>query len=284
MERNFLRWSLALVVLLAAGSVLATGPRGVRETAEASMLVTGTVDIEPDGRVSGYRLDRVDELPPAVVDLVTKAAGAWRFEPVLVDGVAAPARTSMSLRLVARQLDEDQYVAEVRSAKFGEVPSGQMPRNGVRTPPRYPGSMLAAGVSGTVYLVARFGIDGTVEDVIAEQVNLKVVAGENQMRIYRRTLAQASIAAARKWTFVPPTDGLAAGETHWSVRVPVSFNIGRDSKPEYGQWQAYVPGPRQEIPWISEDEHGFSPDALAAGGIYPLGQHGPRLLTGPNGS
>ena len=38
MERNFLRWSLALVVLLAAGSVLATGPRGVRETAEASML------------------------------------------------------------------------------------------------------------------------------------------------------------------------------------------------------------------------------------------------------
>ena len=81
MERNFLRWGLALVVLLAAGSVLATGPRGVRETAEASMLVTGTVDIEPDGRVSGYRLDRVDELPPAVVDLVTKAAHIFRARP-----------------------------------------------------------------------------------------------------------------------------------------------------------------------------------------------------------
>ena len=98
MERNFLRWGLALVVLLAAGSVLATGPRGVRETAEASMLVTGTVDIEPDGRVSGYRLDRVDELPPAVVDLVTKAAGAWRFEPVLVDAaVLADLKTYVPL-------------------------------------------------------------------------------------------------------------------------------------------------------------------------------------------
>ena len=75
MERNFLRWGLALVVLLAAGSVLATGPRGVRETAEASMLVTGTVDIEPDGRVSGYRLDRVDELPPAAFVTRSTTAG-----------------------------------------------------------------------------------------------------------------------------------------------------------------------------------------------------------------
>lgn len=284
MDRSIRRLVLAIVLLAAAGIALASGPRAAREKVEASMLVTGSIDIEADGRVSGYRLDRAGELPPEVVTLVEKAAGIWRFEPVLVDGVAAAVRAPMSLRIGARQQGEDEYGVDIRSARFGEDTPGSVPRGIERRPPAYPTRALSEGIQGTVYLVLRVGMDGQVGDVVAEQVNLRYIAGERAMDRARDLLARASISAARSWTFAPPDPALTGGETEWSVRVPVDFTIGRSSGPEYGAWQAYVPGPRHEIPWRRSEENGLGADALAAGGVYPLESDGPRLLTGLNGA
>ena len=274
----------AVVLLAVAGVAPAFGLGAVRARAEASMLVTGTIDIEEDGWVSGHLIDREEALPPGVAAFVGQAASGWRFEPVLVDGSPVKARTPMSLRVVARKEGESAYKVDIRGASFGNAPAGEFPSRVDMKPPKYPYELRWAGVSGTVYLVLRLGPHGQVEDVVTEQVNLRTIARERQMERFRDLMANASLMAAKSWTFAAPAEGPAAGETGWTVRVPVDFHIYGERQAGYGQWEAYVPGPRQGIPWMGPEVRGFSPDALAAGGVYPLEHHGPRLLTELDGA
>ena len=44
----------------------------------------------------------------------------WTFRPVLVDGVAHPARSAMYLRLQAEPIGGDQFRIVVASAAFGD--------------------------------------------------------------------------------------------------------------------------------------------------------------------
>ena len=80
-----------------------------------------------------------------------------------------------------------------------------------------------------------------------------------------------------KWQFVPPEKGEYVDAPYWSVRVPVDFVIPGRGDPAKPGWHAYVPGPRQSIPWVKDDDASGA-DAVTAGGMYPLGA-GPRLLT-----
>ena len=100
-----------------------------------------------------------------------------------------------------------------------------------------------------------------------------------QMRQFRDRFARAAVGAAEKWTFKPPSRGEAASQPYWVVRVPVDFNVG--GKRRYGQWEAYVPGPRERVSWSrDEDRPGFSLDTLADGGVHMAGDtRGPKLLT-----
>jgi len=275
---------MALPLLVCAFVVLAAGPGAVRKQVESSMLVTGTIDIEPDGSVSGHRLDQPEKLPKGVVLLIRRSTPDWRFEPVLVDGKAVKARARMSLRVVAKKIDQTSFNVEIRNASFGEereAPGTQVESVGMK-PPNYPRAAWSSGITGTVYLVVRIGRQGTVEDVVAEQVNLRVIGSERQMQQGRDLLAQAAVQAARHWTFKPPTLGVHAAEPFWSARIPVDFAFDDDPSiskhGQYGKWEAYVPGPRQLVPWILESADSESPDAMMAGGVYQVGQ-GPRLLT-----
>ena len=74
--------------------------------------------------------------------------------------------------------------------------------------------------------------------------------------------------AARKWTFVPPTTGEAAGKDGWVVRVPVEYRYNQDKSSGYGEWTAYLPGPRHRPEWAQPDPPGFSPDTLVAGVVH----------------
>lgn len=278
-------WWLTFFALWACvGVALAAGKDEVRKQAESSMLVTGTVDIDDAGRVERYSLDKREALPPAVVALIDKHAPGWRFEPVVVGGKPVKARAKMSLRLVANRLGEDAYQVRIRSGVFGDdgtaareerVASGRM------RPPQYPPAAYRSGIQGTVYLVLRIGGDGKVEDAVAEQVNLTVVGTEEQMRRGRDLLAEAALKGARRWRFVRPADASIADET-WSVRVPVSFVLsvsGDPTKVKYGQWESYIPGPRQAAPWLKDEmQASESPDTYVAGGVYPVGE-GLQLLT-----
>lgn len=140
-------------------------------------------------------------------------------------------------------------------------------------------------MTGTVYLVLRIGRSGRVEEVLAEQVNLGVVArSEAEMARWRDMFVEASVPTAKRWKFAPPTTGPHVNDPFWSVRVPIAYLLPGQKRPEYGQWEAYVPGPRQRIPWDAPSEDNASgPDALAAGGVYQVGA-GRRLLTPLDGA
>ncbi|MEG3193430.1 protein tonB [Lysobacter sp. D1-1-M9] len=271
------RFWMAMLLLVCASGAVAAGPSAVRKQIEASLLVKGTLDIDASGAVVGHELERRDDLPPGVVEMIGKAMPHWRFELVALEDGTSPARVDMSLRIVAKELDDDSFSVHIRGARFGQHQPGEIVSAKSLAPPRYPSAAVDSGVGGTVYLVVKVGRDGSVEEVVAEQVNLRIVAREREMIRWRRVLAQAAVRRAKDWTFNPPPRGDEVDEPYWSARVPVDFTFADAREPNEHEWNAYVPGPRERVPWLSEPSDDGA-DAIAAGGIYPVGG-GPRLLT-----
>lgn len=249
--------------------------RQARQEVEASMLVTGHVDIDRDGRAASHVLDQPDKLPPYVVELIARAVPSLRFEPVLVDGAPVIARAKMSVRLVATPAGDGEGNMQLRiaSAHFGEEYS-ETDRTSVRQsnlrPPRYPMNIAQIGGKGMVYLLVKVGRDGKAADVVAEQVNLTALGNARQMEMIRATLSKTAVDNALKhWTFTPPEEGEAVDRDYWVVRVPVDFRLSDDRDTAYGKWSAYHPGPQQRPVWAAPTPPGFSPDTLVAGGMTP---------------
>jgi hypothetical protein len=262
------RWQ-GLAALALAGAALVAAPCLAREAAEASMLVEGEVSVAADGHVTGYTLQRGESLPPEVTRLIASAAPRWRFEPVVRDGAAVPARASMSLRLVAKPETPDAktYVVHIVGATFGgDGTEGGELGVATRTKPMYPKDAVRGRIEGTVYVAARVGRDGKVADIDAEQVNLRVSGPEPHMKAWRAMLAQPAIQAVREWTFSMPTAGTHKDDPFYIVHVPVVFNLLRvgASNDTYGQWEAYVPGPTQDISWMKDG----AVDAVPENGVY----------------
>lgn len=276
-------WIAALAIALCPSMANAIKPSEIRKQIESSMVVRGAIETNADGSVGSLAIDKPEKLPTGVVDFVQKRVSAWKFEPVLVDGEPVRARSQMSVRVVARMIDKDSYSITIRSAYFdGESPKeGEALSSKKRTPPSYPKSVAMSGASGTVYVVLKVGRDGRVVDAIVEQVNMKTLGAEKAMNSWRSALADAALKAARNWTYVPPVRGPLVDREFWSTRVPIDFRIDDTMQTAYGKWEAYIPGPRQTIPWSRNEERpGFSPDLLAEGGVYMQGLNaGPKLLT-----
>ena len=280
---------MAVVLLTAIPMVAVAGSGGtraaVRQRVESSMLVRGEVFIEIDGSVSALQLHREEVLPPAVAKLVRDAALQWRFEPVMEDGRVVRVRAPMSLRVVARKLEGNQYDVSLRGVSFHSYGKSDPKRVAIVdiSPPHYPNEAFSAGASGNVYLLVKIGRDGKVEDAFAEQVNLTFLSNEAKQRRFRDVFAKSAIAAARQWRFRPPSEGEAASQSSWSVRVPVGYSLGdavRGDDDGYGRWVSYVPGPRERAPWRDEtQEDDFALDTLANGGVYMADDRGPHLLT-----
>lgn len=242
------------------------GVDAAKRSVEASMLVTGEIAVNPDGSVYGYSLDHRDKLPAVVIKLIGQTLPAWKFTPVNVDGKPELAKALMSLRIVARQIDAKHDAISVESAAFG-VETAQSNTTSAcadhscltyakRDAPGYPPNLVNDLVSGTVYLVLQVDRQGGVAKAAVEQVDLRQIADVTTLNHWRRELGSASIAAAQHWTFSVPQTGPEARETHWFVRVPVNFTINvlgqMVGMPKYGQWDAYVPGPVNSIPWVTE--------------------------------
>lgn len=283
------RWLAGLLCVALSGTALATGPDAVRKRVQASMLVTGTIEVAPDGSVAQYALDHPEALPQAVQSLLAKAIPSWRFAPVQSDGKPVLARASMGIRVVASPLGNDSYRVGVGGVWFGNGDgSGQASAATItyksRVRPRYPEDAAYAKVSGTVYVLLKVGRDGKVADAAAEQVDLRIIASDSQMAVWRGVLADAALRALRHDTFNPPTVGHEAGRPYWVARVPVTFDLQGPAAPlvsrrvAYGQWQPYVPGPVQEPVWSEAYHLAGSADALPTDGVS-LADTGLRLLT-----
>lgn len=281
MKRCLLGWFFALVSGVALASGGATDP-----SVEASMLVTGTIVIAPDGSVRSHAVDQSDKISPAINAFIDKAVSAWKFVPVLVDGKPVTTQTKMHLRLIADPAEHGDFVVHVSGASFGNgVPGEHVSMSpDHRIAPRYPPDAVRARVGGTVYVVLKIGRQGQVLDAAAEQVNLTARGTDEQMTRLRRLLAKAALSAADRWTFNVPTTGPHMGDAYWVARVPVAFHLysmgeRRVDRDEYGKWQPYVPGPREIVPWLAAEQLAAgSADTTPDGSVTQLGQ-GPQLVS-----
>lgn len=284
--RGCCAWAFGVLLLACMDSSLAQSPQAIRKQAEASMLVTGSILIERDGSVSELEVDDRDKLPDVVASLVENSGPAWRFEPVLVDGNPRRVKARMSLLVVAKKLEDGGYRVGIRGSYFGKdamtAEERQQEPDAVKAldlkPPSYPLSAAEIGARGTAYVVLKIGADGKVIDAAIEQVNLRTVGDANQMKRMRSAFSRSALTAARGWLFSVPAG--ATGEHGFvSVRVPVDYEMAGNTLPTYGQWNAYIPGPRETVPWVQDDQAtNESPEAMLAGGLYEVGK-GLRLLT-----
>jgi hypothetical protein len=255
-----------------------------RKMAEASMLVKGTVDINPDGSLRGYTIDRAETLAPPVIAVIEKNVPAWKFR--LTHASTTAVKETMTLRLVAKAVDDAHDSISIAAATFGNPdPDDEHVRFKSRKAPHYPREAVEARVSGTVYLLARVGPNGRVQNVSAEQVNLRTLTDKPLMDRYRKDLANAAIAAAKDWTYEVPTKGEHVNDPYWYVRTPINFYVvGSPSEPngtasKYGKWEVYIPGPKQDVPWIQDRSLlSDAPDAIPEGALQQLGS-GTRLST-----
>ncbi|MCA7025009.1 MULTISPECIES: energy transducer TonB [Stenotrophomonas] len=285
MLNSLRRGAVLAALLLVTVAASAAGPGAVRKQAEMGMQLSGQIDIAPDGSVEAVRLDQQDRLSAELARFVRSSVMGWAFVPVVRDGKPVAARSPLMLRLVGRQLEDGSTQVAIRSATFAAYdPESRSAVTALKmTPPSYPRAMYEVGAQGNVYLVLKVGRDGRVADAYVEQVNMTVVASEGQMRRFRQVLGGNALAAARKWEFRVPVEGEDADAPHWNVRMPVRYAMvdqGRSLPDEYGTWQAYIPGPRERAPWISDEDWENGSDALADGGVYMAGRGGgPKLLT-----
>lgn len=259
-----------LIGLLAICTTATTFADELVKNVEASLLVTGTITVNPDGSVYDYKLNKPDKLPAGVVQLVSKDVPQWKFKPVLQEGKPIQAEAQMALRVVVHQNDKDDYSVGIRGASFGrDTPEAQCePGTCVShlttKPPGYPIDAARAGAGGTVYLLIRIDRQGKVENLAVRQIDLRAAGSESELADLRAKFSAASLETARGWTFNIPTKGDEAAHDHWLVTCPVNFQIesmqvaddGREihNHSEYGKWDVYVPGPVQSIPWADDED------------------------------
>lgn len=272
------RMLYAIPLLLVPALAMATGVSAPYRNVQASMLVSGDIEVAPDGSVMQYTLDRPAELPSQVKGMLAKAVPTWKFQPVIVDGKPVIAKAAMTVRVVAKPVDKENFRISVESAHFGHQEGDPAIKSIRKQQPVYPRSAINDRVSGVVYVIARVDASGKVADVAAQQVNLHNSGSAVQLKRWRGELAQASVHAIQNWTFTPAASGAASGRL---VRMPVTFVLRSgvaSSKPRYGQWDVYVPGPVQLIPWLDNRLLSAGVDAVSDGAIDQVGQ-GLQLLT-----
>lgn len=287
-------WIVALVIVLLPSSAGAVTASEVRKHLEYSLLVKGEIETNAEGEVSSVNVEKPEKFPPGLVDYVKQQVSGWKFEPVLVAGKPARARSSMSLLVVAKKLANKDVSIGIRNASFGrqELKEGEFVSPLDKKPPVYPRGLAAKGVSGTVYVLLKVGRDGTVEDAAVEKVNLRVLAKEHVMESWRAALSEAALETLTTWRFSVPTTGEYADDQAWSIWAPVDFElVNAKGEPVdgngnviaddgYGKWKTYVRGPSRPILWLAEDRPGFSSDSLEEGGVYMAeDEKGPKLLT-----
>lgn len=284
-----------LFCVLLSGVAMADGSSAVRKSVQASMLVSGTVEVAVDGSVTHYTLDHPEELPQVVTGLLAQAVPVWQFKPVVVDGKPVAAKARMSLRVVAKPQGDGGYSVGIVAVWFGDGAKNQSEASAetisykTMVQPVYPRDAADRQVSGTVYVLLKVGRDGNVADAVAEQVDLRVVPSSNsEMAWCRRVLADAALHAMKRDRFNLPTAGKDVNRSFWVARVPVAFTLNGNipaavREAAYGQWQAYVPGPVQRPDWASGRDSSGSADAVPEGGAL-LADTSLDLLTPLSGS
>lgn len=269
-----------LAAVLIAGAMLSVSPvaRAADPIVEASMQLAGTIEVDAQGNVTAYAIDRASGYPDAILKVVDGLVRQWRFEPVLVDGEAHPARAAMYLLFVARKVEGGDFAISLRSANFGADDSEAGVTLVETKKPQYPLAELKEHATGITYIAMQVGPDGRVRQTHAEQTNLYTMGSPREMTRWRRDFERAAESSVRDWVFkLPPQDVAEGGIT---MRVPVAFTtLGRQAQDSLsGQWSPYLPGEYSRAPWLDVDYTAGGVDALPDGMVQKVGS-GLKLLT-----
>ena len=128
---------MACALALTIGAVdLASAQKAASPVLE--LAAKGDIQIAPDGHVTDFHLTA--DLSPEVGKLVDKTVRGWHFEPVIVDGRAVNAKTTMLIRLSGTPAAGDSYSLRIKSVHFGTLTRGNV------KPPEYPGDAARAGL------------------------------------------------------------------------------------------------------------------------------------------
>jgi len=261
-----------LCILLSTPALCGETIASMQDRAEASMLVTGSIDIAPDGTLSSIVVDHRQQLPVEVTSLVDRASAKWRFSPD-PSGEADIRHVAMTLRIVARREPDGAYRSRIRAATFGDRKLDGQIRYKSRVSPRYPLFAYQNRISGDVYLLLRVDASGKVTDVAAEQVNLDTVTEASMQAQIRKLFAEVCVNVAKYWTFDVTGAGNSA-DGAWLARVPVHFGMVQDrATQDYGKWLVYVPGPQEPVPWLGKYNYpqpDRNTDALPGGSLQPV--------------
>lgn len=281
-----MRWSVVLLYVFMSFTTVAATEDMARKQAEASMLVTGTVEINPDGSVRAYVTDQAAELSIPVNDAIQKTIATWKFQVDEKREVIAKAK--MTLRIIAKSVDDKHVALSIVSSDIGE--DDEAPSDNIswkrRISPTYPETAFNTGATGVVYLLLRIDRDGKVQDASVEQVNLTSYSPGLNLDRMRKDLAGAALKPTKHWTFNVPTTGKQADAPYWLARAPVSFTINDypSDREQFGKWRVYLRGPRQSIPWNDDPSLlSSAPDTVPEGTIQTVGT-GLHLLEGHNGT
>lgn len=235
------------------------------------MLVTGVIEIDAAGLVQRYTLDHRDKLPAGVARLIDSRVPLWRFEPVDLPEGQLSTVSAMSLRLVAHRMADDDYTVRLRSASFQPrqediVPTERLVITGM---PRmdYPVDAISPAVSATAYVTLRIDRKGKVAEAVTRQVNLRMSGSETELDYWRGVFAREARRQAMRITFAVPTTGLDADREFWTGTLPIDYSMSKDMRGDVeGRWDAYIPGPVREIPWLraASDPAVPAPDTATA--------------------
>jgi hypothetical protein len=276
------QWLVAACLLFAAAppSLSArTAPTEADVPLESVVItqVDGWIDVSPSGEIVAFQTDTT--LAPALRQNLERTVLRWRVQPVLIDGAPHQVRAKTRVVLAASRIGEKYSVKidnvtfpnETDTAADASNPdvsgfSGKQLRA-----PRYPASLLQAGVSGKVLLCLRVGADGRPEEVVAVQTMLYDVKGlDRNLRKAIALMEDSAVSAARGWTFNLSAERAAQSAEYRTAKVPVEYMMGSKPVPEKpGQWRTVVRVPMRKVDWLpaSSDSQKIGVSDMAAGEV-----------------
>lgn len=237
---------IACAIALTIGTInVASAQKATTPVIELS--VTGEIQIAPDGHVNDYQLK--SDLAPTVAALVDRTVRGWRFEPVVVDGKAVVAKTTMSLYLRGQPAPGDSYSLRIASVNFGTLTRAK------QKPPEYPIDAQRAGLGARVELYLRIDADGKVVEATPRQTSLNMRArSEREAEVWRQRFEKASVRAAQQWRYDPSEFVNGNPVTNRYALAPIDFSMTRRGNTSANpDWTAYVPGPVHPAPWGKSD-------------------------------
>ena len=278
------RWGLVLAtgMLFAAGLTSAQPPIEadvLRNLVVGSMRLTGTLAVGPDGAVTGYAIDHSEKVPPEVLRHVARYVPRWR---IVKSGAGGNRR--FAVRIMATPRGDGIFALSLAGASITQKqsPEENIVTDGRLKIPDYPRSLARIGVSGTVYVVVKVSLDGEVQDLVVEQVNLNFVGPPAEVARARADFAGHTAAAARQWRFRVPRAAASADQSYFAVRVPVDYKI-KGLAAAYAEWEYYVPGPRRAAPWMRADDVALGAGEPGVPQVLGMGPHIETSLEPPAG-